>query len=203
VRGYRLVILSSAATERWRPGDEIVWREVWRGTPWLVQRVRVVQDDGDLLVVHRPEGTRFEFPPGAWPWDGGHPWSKGHRRWEGHGPLILHRPGDAYTVQLFWEGSKRRFKGWYVNFQEPIRRTVEGFDTYDQELDIEIAPDGSWRVKDDELMEPWIERGRFTVDEVAAIRAEGARVVALLEAGERWWGDSWRDWRPDPAWTVP
>jgi predicted RNA-binding protein associated with RNAse of E/G family len=106
-------------------------------------------------------------------------------------------------VQLFWDGPERTFTGWYVNFQEPIRRTAEGFDTYDQELDIVIAADGSWRVKDDELMDPWIERGRFTVDEVAAIRAEGARVVARLQADERWWDDSWIEWQPDPTWTVP
>jgi len=188
---------------RWQPGGEVVWREVWRGTPWLVQRRRVVRDDPELLAIHIPEGSRFEFPPGSWPWDGGHPWSKGSGRWDGPGPLILHRLGDAYTVWAFWQGPERAFTGWYVNFQEPLRRTAEGIDTYDQELDIVIAPDGAWRFKDDELMEPWIERGRFTADEVAAIRAEGARVAARLEAGERWWDESWSTWRPDPAWRVP
>ncbi|MEV0154484.1 hypothetical protein AB0H57_12195 [Micromonospora sp. NPDC050686] len=37
----------------------------------------------------------------------------------------------------------------------------------------------------------------------AAIRAEGDRIAALLDAGKRWWAESWADWRPDPAWPVP
>ena len=188
---------------RWQPGDEIVFREVWRGTPWLVHRVRVVVDSEELLALHIPSGSRFESPPGSWPWDGGHPWLRGSGRWDGRGPLILWRPGDAFTVWALWNGPEGAFSGWYVNLQEPLRRTPEGIDTYDQELDIVIEPDGAWRFKDDELMEPWIERGRFTVEEVAAIRAEGARVAARLEAGERWWDESWREWRPDPDWTVP
>jgi Protein of unknown function (DUF402) len=203
VRGYRLGFLSSEASESWRPGDEIVWREVWRGTPWLAHRVRVVQDTPELLAVHIPEGSRFESPPGSWPWDDGHPWTLGTGRWEGHGPLILHRPGDAFTVWAMWHGPERTLAYWYVNFQEPPRRTEAGFDTYDQELDIVVSLDGSWRLKDDELMDRWIERGRFTPAEVEAIRAEAAQVAAALDRGERWWDEAWADWEPDPAWRVP
>ena len=203
MRGYRLGFLSSEASQSWQPGDEIVWREVWRGTPWLAHRVRVVQDTPELLAVHIPEGARFVSPPGSWPWDGGHPWLRGTGRWEGHGPLILHRPGDAFTVWAMWHGEERTLAYWYVNFQEPPRRTQEGFDTYDQELDIVVSLDGSWLLKDDELMEVWIERGRFTPAEVGAIRAEAARVAAMLDRGERWWDEAWAEWEPDPAWRVP
>jgi hypothetical protein len=211
-----------------RPGDEVVWREVWRGTAWLEHRVRVVCDTPELLAVHTPEGTRFESPPGSWPWGGAHPWTLGTGRWEGHGPLILHRPGDAFTVWAMWRGPGgeappirrtrgdgvenalppccppgRTFAQWYVNFQEAPRRTADGFDTYDQELDIVLQPDGSWRLKDDELMDPWVERGRFTPVEVETIRAEAARVGEALDRGERWWDEAWADWEPDPSWRVP
>ena len=63
--------------------------------------------------------------------------------------------------------------------------------------------DGSWRWKDDEQMESWIERGRWTHDEVDAIRAEGNRVTAALAAGRRWWSDDWARWEPDPTWPLP
>ena len=66
-----------------------------------------------------------------------------------------------------------------------------------------VRPDLTWYVKDDERMEGWIERGRWTTEEVAAIRAEGARVAAELEAGRRWWSDDWATWTPDPAWRLP
>jgi hypothetical protein len=90
-----------------------------------------------------------------------------------------------------------------VNIQEPFRRTRLGFDTQDLELDLVIAPDGSWSFKDDEQLEPWIERGRWTAAEVAAIRAEGARVAAELEGDRRWWSDEWATWEPDPSWPAP
>ncbi|MEU7959265.1 hypothetical protein [Micromonospora humida] len=36
-----------------------------------------------------------------------------------------------------------------------------------------------------------------------AIRAEGDRIAALLDAGQRWWDAGWAHWRPDPSWPVP
>jgi NAD(P)H-flavin reductase len=50
-----------------------------------------------------------------------------------------------HAVWVFWEGASRDLAGWYVNIQEPFRRTSIGFDTQDLELDIVIEPDGSWR----------------------------------------------------------
>ena len=131
-----------------------------------------------------------------------HPWSA-RERWNGHGVLQLQRPGEMHAIWVFWHGPKREFRGWYVNLQEPFRRTSLGVDTEDLELDILIAPDGSWQLKDDELLEPWIERGRWTEAEVAAIRAGGARITAELEAGRRWWSRDWAEWTPDPAEQVP
>jgi hypothetical protein len=188
---------------RWRPGDVILWREVWRGRPWFVWPVRVVEDRADLLALYVPEGTPFGFPAGSWPWEDGHPWSRrDDPRWQGHGVLTLHRPGSAHSVWVFWSGAERNFLGWYVNLQEPLERTSRGVDTCDHELDIWIEPDGTWRYKDDELLDGWVERGRWTAEEVAGIRAEGARVAADLDASRRWWSDAWREWKPDPSWTA-
>lgn len=186
---------------RWRPGEAIVRREVWRGKPWLVSPVRVVRDDPELLGLYLAEGTPFTFPAGDWP-GGRHPWH-GRASWSGHGVLQLHRPGEAHAVWVFWEGSARRFAGWYVNLQEPFRRTSLGVDTFDHELDIWVPDGGSWRWKDEDLLAASVRTGRFTADEVAGIRAEGERVAAELDAGRRWWSDEWRTWEPDPAWAVP
>ena len=129
----------------WRRGQIVVRREIWRGTPWLAAPVVVVEDAPDLLATYLPEDARFAFPPSA---DGRpHPWS-GRGSWEGHGVLMLQRPGEAYAVWHFWDGPNRRFSGWYVNLQEPFRRTSIGYDTQDLELDVWIPVDGTWRFKD-------------------------------------------------------
>lgn len=186
---------------RWRPGDAIVRREMWRGRPWLGFAVTVVRDDPDLLALYLAEGTRFAFPDGDWP-GGRHPWH-GRGAWTGHGVLQLQRPGDAHAIWVFWNGPGRRFAGWYVNLQAPFRRTTRGVDTLDHELDIWIPAGGAWRWKDEDLLEGTVGTGRFTREEVAAIRAEGDRLAVELDAGRRWWGDEWKAWRPDPGWPVP
>lgn len=108
-----------------------------------------------------------------------------------------------HAVWVFWHGPERKFDGWYVNLQGPFRRTPLGFDTQDLELDVLVELDGTWSYKDDELLDAWIVRGRWTEAEVAAIRREGAAIGSELAAGRRWWSDDWASWEPDLAWQVP
>ena len=176
-------------------------RELVRARPWLGQPALVVEDTDELLAIYVPGGSELAFPDGDWP-GGRHPWH-GHDRWRGHGVLQLQRPEEAHAVWVFWHGPEREFHGWYVNLQEPFRRSAHGIDTEDHELDIVLATDGTWTWKDEELVEPWIERGRWTPEKVAAIRAEGDRVAAELDAGRRWWSDEWAHWQPEPDWGVP
>jgi len=185
----------------WSPGQVVLRREVLNdGRVWLTAPVVVVRDDPELLATYLPEGTPFHFPDGDWPSaNGRHPWH-GRGRWEGNGLLMLQRPGDSYAVWIFWHGAEREFRGWYVNLQEPFRRTAEGYDTQDLELDIVVSTTGSWEWKDDELLEERIREGRFSAGQVAEIRAVGAAVAADLDAGRRWWSDDWARWAPDPAW---
>jgi hypothetical protein len=173
---------------------------VWRGRPLVAWGAIVVRDAPDLLALYMPEGGPLRFAPDFF--GGPHPWS-GKDHWEGHGVLQLQRPGEMNAVWVFWEGEARELGAWYVNLQEPFRRTDLGFDTQDLELDIVVSPDGSWRLKDDERLEGWIERGRWTSDEVAAIRAEGRRLGRELDLGRHWWSDEWATWRPEPDWPQP
>jgi Protein of unknown function (DUF402) len=183
---------------RWHEGEQIVRRELCRGRPWLGQAALVVEDSDALLALYVANGSALAFPDGDWP-GGRHPWH-GKERWRGHGVLQLQRPGEAHAVWVFWRGPERSLSCWYVNLQAPFRRTPLGIDTEDHELDIVIQPNGTWRFKDEERVDPWIALGRWTEDEVAAIRAEGDRIAAELEAGRRWWSDDWAEWEPDPSW---
>jgi Protein of unknown function (DUF402) len=184
----------------WRRDDVIVHREIFRGVPWCARPVVVVEDTPELLVTYLPEQTPFAFPPSA---DGRrHPW-EGKERWRGNGVLMLRRPGEAVSVWHFWDGPHRRFSGWYLNLEEPFRRTATGYDTADLELDIWIPADGTWRFKDDELLEERVGEGRYTAEQRDAIRALGRDLGAKLDRGERWWDDGWADFEPDPAWRAP
>ena len=189
-----------ARLDAWQPGDTIVRRDVWRGEPKVAWGGLVVVDGPDLLALYMPEGSPLAFAPDFF--GEPHPWSD-KDRWEGHGVLQLQRPGEMHAVWVFWQGAQRELGAWYVNIQEPFRRTEAGFDTQDLELDIVVSRNGSWRYKDDEKLEGWIRRGRWTAEEVAEIRAEGSRVGRLLAEGRRWWGEEWADWRPDPGWPAP
>jgi hypothetical protein len=181
----------------WEAGEIVTWRETWHGRTYSAFPVRVVEDIGHTIVVYLAEGTRFAFPPGSWPFDGHHPWAE-RGVWTGHGVLVRHRAGDAHAIWHFWDGPERRFAGWYVNLQAPFRQDGLAFDTNDHELDIWIESDGTWRWKDEDKMDDWVRRGRFTTEEVATIRAEGERVLA------EWpFPTGWEEWRPDPSWPVP
>ena len=187
----------------WQPGDSIVERNLVNGKPWLGLPLIVVSDEPALLVAYLPERAAFGFPEGDWPTpDGRHPWSA-RGTWAGQGVLMLVRPDDPYAVWHFWEGEERRFTGWYVNLQEPFRRTSFGYDTQDLELDIWIPADGPWRWKDEHLVDQRVREGRFTTAQAEAARTEGRRVAAELDAGRRWWDQSWAEWTPDPEWPTP
>jgi len=181
-------------------GETIVRREIWRGQPKVGWGGIVVEDSPSLLVLYMPGGSPLAFADDFF--GGSHPWSN-RDRWHGHGVLQLQRPGEMHAVWVFWHGREREFRGWYVNLQEPFRRTERGFDTQDLELDIVLDVDGSWSYKDDETLDASIESGRCTEVEVAAIRREGAAIAAELDAGRRWWSDDWAGWEPDPTWQAP
>jgi hypothetical protein len=184
----------------WQHGDVIVHREVWRGTPWLASPVVVVEDGPGLLATYVPEEMPLAFPPSA---DGRpHPWA-GKERWTGHGVLVLRRPGEAYSVWHFWDGPERRFAGWYLNLEEPFRRTAVGYYTQDLELDLWLPVGGVWRFKDEEQLEVRVREGRYTEAQVAGARRIGGELGAMLDRGERWWDERWASFAPEPGWRAP
>lgn len=188
----------------WERGEVIVGRQILNdGRCWGALPLLVVCDHEELLATYVAPGSPFDAPPGPWPTRTGlHPWH-GRTHWEGNGMLALHRPGDWYAVFVFWHGAERRFDGWYVNMQEPFRRSELGIDTQDLELDILVAPDGSWELKDDDLLDDCVRVGRFTQEQAAHVRAEAAALCAELDAGRQWWDAAWADWEPCPEWQAP
>lgn len=62
-----------------------------------------------------------------------------------------------------------------------------------------------WRIiwKDEDELAEAQRVGLVSATEAAAIRAEGERVIGLIQAGNPPWDLGWASWRPDPAWLVP
>lgn len=201
----------------WEPGELIVRREVlglgprphpeprppWHGRAWEGMPVRVVEDTDEVLVTYLPERAELGFADGDWPTaDGLHPWHA-KARWEGHGCLMVQRPGDPHAVWHFWVGPEREFACWYVNLQADFVRTEIGYDTEDLELDFVVWPDGSYLVKDAEVLDDRVAEGRFTAERVEWIRRLGASVAADLDARRHWWDPAWSRWVPPDEWRAP
>jgi uncharacterized protein DUF402 len=164
----------------WSPGDVVVRREVLNdGSAWAEIAVIVVEDSPELLVTYIPAGAPIRFPPTP---HGPHPWL-GKERWHGHGTLMLQRPDDWYAVWVFWSGPEREFRGWYLNLQEPFRRTEHGYDTQDLELDIWLPREGGYELKDDEQLEQ--RRGRPLHTRAGRRDAGGSRAVDRGDREER------------------
>lgn len=123
------------------------------------------------------------------------------RIWKRHA-LVTTSPTAASAIRTWWT-PEWEFGGWYVNLQEPLRRTPTGFTTEDHYLDILVAPDLTWRWKDEDELAWAVERGRVTPAKAAAIRAEGERVIGLVERGAFPFDGTLTGWRPDPNWPVP
>jgi hypothetical protein len=170
-------------------GTYVRVREVLHGAEWASWDEWVVDDDGVVLATVKADGTPMAFPAHPVP----HPW--GHLgAWSGTSVLKLRRSGDWYSVWKFFDG-EGAFLHWYVNFESPVVRTVDGVEVNDLQLDIVIAPDGQWRWKDVEHLAPTLASGRITGDELLATLAAAAEVADLLERDDRWWAP-WDEWSP-------
>ena len=190
---------------RWSPGDVVVVRETWQGRPWQARAEVVVDDGEEELRLFLPNGIRWatavrageeiRLPEGDWDLD--------ERRWLGGPILSFAWPDAAYAVLLFFAPDWSPLE-WYVNLQDPLRRTSIGFDTTDHTLDVIVAPDrSSWRWKDEDELDAAIELGLYTHEQAAGFRAQGERAVERILRREPPFDRDWWDWRPDPAWPEP
>jgi hypothetical protein len=116
---------------------------------------------------------------------------------------MLRRPGDRYSIWVFWQGEKRKFHCWYVNLEQPYRRSAIGIDTLDHELDLWSEDGVTWHLKDEEGVELRVREGRFDEAEADRIRADAAAFRAEYERNGPWWDLSWADWRPSSDLVTP
>ncbi|MBB1245931.1 DUF402 domain-containing protein [Streptomyces durbertensis] len=204
---------SRAGTVRWAPGSHILWRYRANGHrhPHICRPVTVVQDSPRLLAVWMAPGTACVKPQLA---DGTpvhmeplatrytKPRTTVRAHWSGTGVLKLARPGEPWSVWLFWERGWR-FKNWYVNLEEPLARWSGGVDSEDHFLDIDVYPDRSWRWRDEDEFRQAQRAGLMDPVQAERVRAAGERALAVVREWGSPFADGWEHWRPDPGWPVP
>jgi hypothetical protein len=200
----------------WPYGRPVLYRNIARGVVVNVRPCRVVSDDerglllwlarGSAIAVEVAEdgrgirtmpftewaGLRHRLEPGTW---------------QGPGILKFLPPGVDHSVWFFRDDAGR-FALWYVNLEEHGVRwddgELAGVDVVDQDLDIVVAPDRTWRWKDeDEFAERLAVPGHYWVPDPDAVWAEGRRVIKEIEAGEFPFDGTWTDFVPDPSWSAP
>jgi hypothetical protein len=192
----------------------IAIQEVWRGRLWAARPARVVQDDGELLVLWCPGGTPWKVaatpphrtsPDGRTAWYAdlltGGDWVLTDAIWRTP-TLWLVRESDWYAVWVAVLGSADGWQ-WYVNLQEPFVRTPSGIRATDLMLDVVVDPDRSWRLKDEADFEALLSHGLVDAQTAAAVRLDAERSIERIEQGDWPFDGSWLDWRPDPAWPLP
>ena len=194
---------SSHDVQRWPPGAHITVRTVWHGHVHAAFPMTVVEDKVGLLVAYmgpgqlfkrpyRPDGSEARVPHGEWEFR--------DEEWTASA-LRFFVPGEAHSVIAFLgSGGVDR---WYVNLEDPFRRTPMGLDIRDHMLDIVLSADlREHRWKDEWEIEEALSLGVVSVEEVAAFRHEGERVVEWLRDGHPAVDERWRGWTPPPEWTT-
>ncbi|HEY3609933.1 MAG TPA: DUF402 domain-containing protein [Pseudonocardiaceae bacterium] len=196
----------------WRPGETAVQRFVRAdGSIGQHHPLRVIEDDGERLLGWLPAGTDIVNTRLA---DGRDardvpldqmfvlPRIRVRGQWRETSNLRLITESEWSSLWWFFEPDGR-FMCWYVNLEIPRGRTEHTTDRSDGALDVVVAPDRSWRWKDEDEAAAAVTAGRLTAADLTRLRAEGERVIALVEAGVFPFDGTWTDFRPDPDWPAP
>lgn len=116
--------------------------------------------------------------------------------------LWLLREDEWHAVWVSYLDSGEHW-GWYINLQEPFRRTKRGIQTMDLMLDILVERDRSWRWKDEDDFEMLLTRGLLNSITAERVRDEAGKVLQRVERSEPPFDGSWSHWRPDSTWSLP
>ncbi|MCX5368248.1 DUF402 domain-containing protein [Streptomyces sp. NBC_00015] len=204
---------TGGAAAFWEPGSRILWRYRENGGVnfHIARPVTVVRDDEELLAVWLAPGTQCVKPVLA---DGTPPHQEPLRtrytkprtvargRWLGTGVLKVARPGEPWSVWLFWDQGWQ-FKNWYVNLETPLARWDGGVDSEDHFLDICVYPDRSWGLRDEDEFAQAQHDGLMDRAVAEQVREAGSRAVEVIRAWGPPFSEGWQHWRPDPSWAVP
>lgn len=190
----------------WSAGEHATLRGVGAKVFWATPTI-VVQDTSELIVLYMPAGVLGKdtdhkpTPQELLSIDKIH---ISDTQWERTDVLILVVPEEAFSTYIMWETGTKNLDCWYVNLQEPIRRTNIGFDTMDNMLDVVISPDMSeWSWKDEDEFEEAQKVGFYSAEKAFEIRAAGEKAIQLVTKERCSFYKQWEKWQANPEWELP
>ncbi|MFD7997550.1 DUF402 domain-containing protein [Streptomyces mexicanus] len=206
--------------ENFKAGQTVVRRDVHcSGRVWSEHALRVVADTSEALVTACPPGAETRWPvlyakarsegdrsvrmeafdvmaSGTWELVAG--------VWQETELLMWKPPAAWFSVNAFYTDGGLR--NWYVNFERPLVRTGDGFDTLDLTVDLVIDPELTrWQWKDEDEYAHVRRLGVVTDTEHQAVDAARDQVLAMLaeRSGPFAGAAVWAAWRWEAAWPVP
>lgn len=190
----------------WTAGQNATLRGVGAKVFWAYPTI-VVQDTSELIVLYMPAGVLgkdTDHKPTPSELLAAEKINIVDCQWERTDVLFLIVPGEAFSTYVMWETGTRNLECWYVNLQEPIKRTRIGFDTMDNMLDVVISPDMSkWRWKDDDEFAEAQKVGFYSNEQAREIWSEGEKAVGLITSERRSLYEEWEKWQANPQWEIP
>ena len=184
-------------------GEGVALREVWEGRVWSARPATVVEDADEQIMLFIPSHARWMAP-----------FSDGRRlKIQQPDYELVEQPYKAHVLSWAWPGSSAAVllfyeedwspSHWYVNLEDPLRRSPVGFDTLDHKLDVTVELDGTWRWKDEDQFDEIIELGILSAEDAAPLREEAQSAVHRVLQRRPPFDRDWLGWRPDPSWPSP
>ncbi len=190
----------------WTPGTQATLRGIGDKVFWAYPTI-VVQDTSDLIALYLPAGAvgkDTEKKPTPQELLTPAKINIVDYKWDRTDVLMLIIPGEAFSTYVMWKTGTKILDCWYINLQEPTRRTSIGFDTMDNMLDVVVSPDmRDWKWKDDDEFAEAERIGFYSHKKAREIWAEGEKAVNLLTS-KRWsLYKEWEKWQAKPEWEIP
>lgn len=165
---------------------------------------RVVEDSSTLLALFIRKGSRYRAGPKRSAAE-----KRAHPR-ETYLPpdeyvwrkdtLRLMFPNRCHSISLFIDGeTEKSVSRYFVNMEEPFRRSTIGIDTQDHTLDINFTPELLWQWRDEEELENHLYHGFYSKELAKEIRQEGETVIDEIKSGTHPCLE-WSKWAPNPEW---
>jgi len=190
----------------WKTGECTTLRGVGYQVFWTYPTI-VVQDTTELIVLYLPAGVlgkNTDHRPTPKELVSAEILNIVDHQWTRTDVLMLIVPEESFSTFIMWNTGTKDIDCWYINLQEPIRRTKIGFDTTDNMLDVVISSDMSeWNWKDEDEFTEAQNVGFYSPEKAREIWDAGEKAVELVTKERRALYEQWRNWSPNPKWEIP
>ncbi|MEQ7009356.1 DUF402 domain-containing protein [Actinopolymorpha sp. B17G11] len=203
--------MAPSGSGRFEPGSVAVRRDMFRGKVRSAWPTRVVHDTGEEVAWVCWSGAELTANTN---WRSGDDsqrrlaekasgdWSLGTSVFR-DGSILGFQLADVWFSVLLLFQPSGELAIWYVNFEQPYRRTPIGIDTCDHIIDLVFDLDGTHEWKDVDDYAYGRRLGLVTDAQHTEIERAKDQAFAMFEKRTGPFDEKWLSWRRDPAWPLP